>query len=76
MTKCKMPGCSNELEPGRTYECSACTTKIMEVFYSLSRPLSDLLGDLEDVAPDSHTDRNQKPDRSGESSTGDDSLGA
>lgn len=76
MNQCKMPGCVNELPPGRIYECPACTSKIMAAARSFLRPLSELLNlGEEDVTPNPHTNPNQEPDRPGESATGNDSIG-
>ncbi|WP_374825359.1 hypothetical protein [Aerosakkonema sp. BLCC-F183] len=41
--QCKMPNCSNDLPPGRTYECPECTSKIIDWFRYFSRPLSSIL---------------------------------
>lgn len=78
MVQCKMPGCLNELPEGRTYQCPACSSRMMDAFNTFTRPISEILnlGDLEeDVTPNPYTDSNQEPDRSGESATGNDSVG-
>lgn len=61
--KCKMPGCNNDLSFGRTYECSRCTRQILAAARNFSRPLSELLGNLEDVTPYSNQNSDKECDR-------------
>lgn len=58
----KMPNCVNPLVNGRTYECEKCTSKILAAARYFSRPLSELLGDLEDVTLNPHQNSNQESD--------------
>ena len=62
--KCNIPGCVNLLSNDRTYECSKCSSKILAAARYFSRPLSELLGNLEDVTLNPHPSSNQELDRS------------
>ena len=62
--KCKIPGCVNLLSNSRTYECSKCSLKILAAARYFSRPLSELLENLEDVTPKCNPNSNQESDRS------------
>ncbi|MEG4087626.1 hypothetical protein [Microcoleus sp. POL10_C6] len=60
---CKIPGCPNPLVNGRTYECGKCTSEILAAARYVSRPLSELLGDLEDVTSQCNPNPDKESDR-------------